>query len=92
MRLSATGLYTGRMPMTRNDTTGVISSYREAFARLDLRVARTLTWAGQPIARGVDLVIGVDNVFGQQPEEWAGFTGRQMYTTLSWNLQPTSRP
>jgi outer membrane receptor for ferrienterochelin and colicins len=92
VRLSATGLYTGRMPMTRDDSTGLISSYRDAFARLDLRIARTLTWAGQPIARGLELVIGVDNAFDRRPAEWAGFTGRQLYTTLSWNLQPTFRP
>lgn len=91
VRTSVTALYTGRTPIERNDTTGAITSYREGYARVDLRLARTLG-SRAPGARTIDLIVGVENLFDRRPASWAGYTGRQLYTTLSWNLQPSSRP
>jgi outer membrane receptor for ferrienterochelin and colicins len=77
-RLTATVVYTGSTPMER-DSTGAISSTREAFARLDLRAAQRLMW-------GLELSAGVDNVFNEKPAEWAGAVGRQAYVSMSWGV------
>ena len=68
--------------MERDDATGAIASTREAFMRVDARVART-------VGGGLELVVGADNLFDQQPAEWAGFTGRHVYTSLSWTINRT---
>jgi outer membrane receptor for ferrienterochelin and colicins len=77
-RLTATGVYTGATPMER-DSTGAISSTRDAFARVDLRAAQRLIW-------GVELSAGVDNVFNAKPAEWAGAIGRLGYISMSWGI------
>jgi len=77
-RITATGVYTGATPMER-DSTGVISSTRGAFARLDLRAAQRLMW-------GMEVSAGVDNLFNAKPAEWAGAVGRQGYVAVSWGV------
>ena len=83
-RLSTVGVFTGRTPMQRGDD-GQVTSWRDAFLRVDLRAA-------QRVRGGLDLVIGADNLFDTRPAQWAGFTGRQLYTALSWTLAPTAVP
>ena len=76
IRTSVTGVYTGRTPMKR-DEAGAETSWRDAFMRVDARVARRM-WGG------FELVAGTDNLFDKQPAQWAAFTGRHLYTALSW--------
>ena len=85
VRASVNGTFTGRTPMQRDETTGTISLWRDAFTRVDARVARD-------VAGGMELVAGVDNLFDTQPAEWAGFTGRHVYVALSWTLARTTAP
>ncbi len=85
LRVSATAIHTGRTPMTRDTTTGTIKDWRNAFTRTDVRIA-------QSIPGGLQLAIGADNVFDRQPAKWAGFTGRHLYTTLTWNFQRSDAP
>ena len=75
-RLSTTTLFTGRTPM-QSDSTGMVSSWRDPFLRVDVRAARSLI-------RDVELVLGADNVFDRRPAEWAGLTRRHVYTAISW--------
>jgi outer membrane receptor for ferrienterochelin and colicins len=79
LRGTTTAVYTGRTPMQRDETSGAITGWREPFARLDARVARALPG-------GLELAIGADNLFDARPDEWAGFTGRHVYTSLSFTL------
>ncbi len=83
VRAHVTALHTGRTPMARDAGTGAITAWRDAFTRVDLRVMRGLPSAG------LEFAFGVDNLFDDRPEEWAGFTGRHLYTSLTWTL---SRP
>ena len=76
-RASLSTVYTGRTPMQRDESTGGISSWRDAYLRTDVRVAREVVF-------GVDLAFGIDNLFDARPEQWAAFTGRHLYTALSW--------
>jgi len=64
---SVTGVYTGSTPMER-DTAGRVTSTRDPFVRLDLRLAPALP-------RGLELTLGVDNVFDDRPARWAGRSG-----------------
>lgn len=80
-RLSVTGVYTGRTPMERDAATGLVTGWRDAFVRADARLA-------QPLPGGAELVVGADNLFGARPARWAGFTGRHLYTGLSWAPNP----
>lgn len=80
LRSSVTLVHTGRTPMQRDDSTGAVSSTRDAFTRVDLRFARTIARSG------LEFSIGADNVFDRRPREWAGFTGRHVYTTLTYTL------
>lgn len=91
LRTNVSGMFTGSAPMQRDDATGAITSWREAFARVDVRVARTIAAAG-PGGRNLELSVGVDNLFDTQPAEWAGFTGRHLYTTLSWTFNSMRQP
>jgi outer membrane receptor for ferrienterochelin and colicins len=77
LRFSATGVYTGRAPMTRDDA-GAIVSWRDAYPRLDLRLARA-------IRGGAEVSLSVENVLDRRPAEWAGFVGRQLFAGLRWN-------
>jgi outer membrane receptor for ferrienterochelin and colicins len=85
LRLSATALHTGRTPMDRNPETGAITSWRNAFTRADVRIAHR-------IPGGLQLAVGADNIFDQRPAEWAGFAGRHLYTTLTWNFERRDAP
>lgn len=85
VRFSVTGVYTGRTPMSRDETTGAITGWRDAFPRFDLRAARRLgSLMGAP-----ELVLGVDNAFDTQPAQWAGFNRRHIYTSFSWTFNRT---
>ena len=76
--VGVTLLFTGRTPLTRSDSTGAVTSWRGAFARLDLR-------ATAPIRRTMSAVLGMDNVLDRRLEQsWPGFTGRRVYGGLSW--------
>ena len=82
LRTSVSAVATGRTPMERDDATGAVTSWREAFTRVDARAARALPG-------DLELVVGADNLFDQRPAEWAGFTGRHVYTSLSWAINRT---
>lgn len=77
-RGSLAALYTGRTPM-RRDEQGV-TSWRDAWPRFDVRLA-------QPLTRGVELAMNVQNVLDRRPAQWAGFTGRQGTVSLNWSAQ-----
>lgn len=74
-RISATGVYTGAAPVSLVEDGATVE--REAFGRLDLRVAQLLPW-------GTELVAGIDNALDARPEAWPGFSGRQFYLGLNW--------
>lgn len=80
LRSSVTLVHTGRTPMQRDDATGVVAEYRDAFTRVDLRFARGIGRSG------LEFSIGADNVFDSRPRRWAGFTGRHVYTTITYAL------
>jgi outer membrane receptor for ferrienterochelin and colicins len=73
-RFSLTGVHTGRTGMSR---TGEGIEWRDDFLRFDLRISQSLPG-------GIDLSLGVDNLFRAREEQWPGFTDRHLYTTLSW--------
>jgi outer membrane receptor for ferrienterochelin and colicins len=83
VRSTATVVYTGRTPMTR-DAAGAVTGTRDAFTRLDLRVAR-------PLLARAELSLGVDNVFDARPSLWASPVGRQLYAGVTWRLRPAAR-
>jgi outer membrane receptor for ferrienterochelin and colicins len=78
VRGTLTGVYTGATPMER-DETGAVTAERDAFLRLDARVARELP-------QGLELVLGVDNLFDRRPARWEGAVARQLYAALSWRF------
>lgn len=84
-RASATAIYTGRTPMQRDGASGTVVRWRDAFLRTDLRIA-------QRLPGGLQLAAGADNVFDRRPSQWAGFTGRHLYTTLTWTAERTRAP
>jgi len=73
-RLSVTGVHTGRTPMHRTEAG---TEWREAFLRFDARAS----WR---LPGGLELNAGVDNLLDEQIDDWPGFTGRHVYTTVSW--------
>jgi outer membrane receptor for ferrienterochelin and colicins len=84
LRGSVTLLHTGRTAMQRDAESGRVTSWRDAFSRVDVRIARTI------VSLGVDAVLGADNLFDRRPAEWAGFTGRHIYGSLSYSFnRPT---
>jgi outer membrane receptor for ferrienterochelin and colicins len=80
LRATVTGLYTGATPMER-DADGAIVSEREAFLRVDARLAQRLPW-------GLELSVGADNLFDQRPDAWADAVGREWYLGLTWLTTP----
>jgi outer membrane receptor for ferrienterochelin and colicins len=74
LRMSVTGVHTGETAMRLSEAG---TEWREPFTRFDARVARELPG-------GFEVVVGVDNGFDRQVEDWPGFTGRHLYTTVSW--------
>jgi outer membrane receptor for ferrienterochelin and colicins len=85
LRLAATTVLTGRTAMSRDETSGAITGWRDAYVRTDLRAARRL-----PL--DLELAVGADNVFDARPSTWAGFTGRRLYTSLSWSFTRAADP
>ena len=75
LRATVSGIYTGATPMERDDT-GAITSEREAFFRVDARLAHRLPW-------NLELSVGADNLFDQRPEQWADAVGREWYLGLT---------
>lgn len=76
LRATVSGVYTGATPMER-DEAGAITSERDAFLRIDARVARRLPW-------GLELSLGADNIFDRRPDAWADAVGREWYLGLTW--------
>jgi outer membrane receptor protein involved in Fe transport len=85
LRASLTTVLTGRTPMERDAATGAVTSWRDAFVRTDVRLARRLP--GSP--EGVELVLGADNLLDRRPARWVGDTRRHVYTALSWAITRT---
>ena len=83
LRASITGLHTGRTPM-RRDERGAVTSERDAFTRVDVRLAQAL-----PL--DLELVAGADNLLDARPSAWAGSVGRQLYFGLGWRAQGARR-
>ena len=75
VRASVVDVYTGSTPMDRADD-GSISSTREAYNRVDLRLARKSFGHA-------DLPFGVNNVFDARPARWADPTVRQVYAGVT---------
>jgi len=76
LRASLAGVYTGAAPVLR-DEAGKVTE-RDGYLRMDGRVAYALP-------RGLELSLGADNLLGDRPEGWPGFTGRHLYLTLGWS-------
>jgi hypothetical protein len=77
VRLSATGLFTGSRPISR-DVLGSVVETQPAFTRLDVRAARSLR-------DGLELSFGLDNALDQRMGDgWPGFTGRQFFAGAVW--------
>lgn len=75
LRASVAGVYTGATPVLRSEA-GVVTE-REGHLRMDGRVAMALP-------RGLEVAVGADNLLGDRPAGWPGFTGRHVYVTLGW--------
>lgn len=82
LRATVSSVWTGPTPMQRDETGGVTSE-REAFFRLDARLAQRLPW-------GLEVALGADNLFDTRPDAWADAVGRQWYVGLTW--LSTTRP
>lgn len=82
VRVSLSGIVTGRTPMQRDAVSGAVTQWRDAYTRIDARVARRLPG----VLDAMELVVGADNLFDARPAQWAGFTGRHVYTALSWSI------
>ena len=80
-RVSLSGTHTGRTPMRRTE---VGTEWRDGFLRFDTLLA-------QEITGDLQLVLGVNNILNAQEEEWPGFTGRHMYTGISWQPSGSDR-
>lgn len=76
LHATVSGIYTGPTPMER-DEAGAITSEREAFFRIDARLAQRLPW-------GLELSLGADNILDRRPEAWADAVGREWYLGLTW--------
>lgn len=76
-RATLTGVHTGRTLISRSDSGEL---FRSGFTRFDLRVSRELP-------RGLELSAGVDNIAGTTPEQWPGYTGRQLHIGLAWQAR-----
>jgi outer membrane receptor protein involved in Fe transport len=75
--LSGSARYTSRAPSRRDDVSGAITEWRDAFARLDLHVqvfvSGTVRFSG-----------GVDNLLNQVPGgTLPGFAGRRLYAGMT---------
>jgi outer membrane receptor for ferrienterochelin and colicins len=75
LRGSVIGVYTGSTPMDRAED-GSISSTRDPYTRMDLRLSR-LSFGH------ADISIGVQNLFDAHPKRWADATDRQIYAGIT---------
>jgi len=83
-RLAATLVHTGATTTGRDDA-GVATAEQPSFTRLDVRGAR-------PIGGGLEVSIGVDNVFNRTlGTDWPGYTGRLWYAGLAWQARGGGR-
>ncbi len=78
-RGSLTGVFTGRTPMERDEDTGAVIGERDAFLRMNARIARRLPF-------GTEFSVGVDNIFDSRPALWEGAIARQIYTALAFTV------
>lgn len=76
LHTTITGVYTGATPMERAED-GAVTSERDAFVRIDARVAHELP-------AGLEAVVGADNIFDARPDAWADAVSRRWYAGLSW--------
>jgi outer membrane receptor for ferrienterochelin and colicins len=74
LRASVTGIRTGRTAMSRTEGE---TAWREPYTGFDVRVAKSLPG-------DLELVAGIDNLLDRTNRDWPGFTGRHLYTSLSW--------
>ena len=80
LRISASGVRTGRTAMSREEGS---TQWRDAYTRFDLRLA-------QELPGGLQLVAGADNVLDATVDEWPGFSGRHIYLGMSWQAMTDS--
>jgi len=79
--LAATWVITGKSPSSVGANQSVTPE-QPSFDRLDLRATMPVRW-------NTRVIVGVDNVFDRgMGRAWPGFTGRLVYTGLSWNMSP----
>ena len=64
--------------------TEVGTEWRDGFLRFN-------TLLTQEITGDLQLVLGVDNVLDAREEDWPGFTGRHVYTGMSWKPSESDR-
>jgi outer membrane receptor for ferrienterochelin and colicins len=76
VRGSVSGIFTGRTFMQSVDGS---ASWRDAYPRFDLRLARAL-------AGGAEMTFNVENVLDRRPVNWAGYAARQFVVGLSWRV------
>ena len=73
-RVSVSSAYAGRTPMQRTEDG---TRWRGGFLRINATLALE-------ILGGLRLGLGVDNILDTREEEWPGFSGRHVYTAISW--------
>jgi outer membrane receptor for ferrienterochelin and colicins len=81
LRLTLTGVFTGRTLVARTDST---ETQRAGFSRLDVRIAQSLP-------RGLELSAGIDNVADTRPEHWPGYVNRQFHIGIGWRAERAAR-
>lgn len=81
VRAALSSSYVGRTPVDL--ATGGLTRDRESYSKVDARFTRLL-------GRGVEAGAGVANLFDKQlGDAWPGFTGRQVYVSLTWRNELT---
>lgn len=73
LRSTLTATFTGETPVQRTESGTVM---RTGFTRFDVRFS-------QSVLSRFELSFGVDNLLDATPQNWPGFTGRQMYAGVS---------
>ncbi|MBX6332950.1 MAG: TonB-dependent receptor [Gemmatimonadaceae bacterium] len=77
LRASITGLATGRAPIARDDDGA--TRYQDAYARLDVRLV-------QALPRGLEAIVGADDLLDAHPANWPGAAERHVYVGLPWRV------
>ncbi|MES2525336.1 MAG: TonB-dependent receptor [Gemmatimonadota bacterium] len=86
-RLNVAGAWTGRTPMER-DGAARVTGWRDGFLRTDAR----LTLPVRALHTDAQFLLGADNLFDRRPAQWAGYTGRHLFTGFSWTLHRNVAP